>query len=285
MSSPLGGDFSGAKQEYKMKIFLFMLVTVNQAMAVSLENLSSLKDSDYVKLHSAVVDHDYHVYIKTPPQAADETDKKWPVVYLLDGGNTFPMFVPYAKYMTFFEEIPPLIIVGISYGTDDWRQGNNRSTDFTLPAQDRAHYGGAEKFHQFLATELIPMVEDKYPADPEQRILFGHSLGGQFSLYTAMFQPQTFSGIIASNPAIHRNTALFLGDIQATTFQPRLFIMQADKDNAEYQTPRKKWLDYWQEKPHHWQVQVMTAQGHNHMSSITTAFRQGMVWLFPKVNQ
>jgi hypothetical protein len=32
-------------------------------------------------------------------------------------------------------------------------------------------------------------------------------------------------------------------------------------------------------------LQVMTAQGHNHMSSIPAAFRQGMKWLLAKSNQ
>ena len=137
-------------------------------------------------------------------------------------------------------------------------------------------------FHQFLSTELMPLIEEKYPADPQHRVLFGHSLGGQFALYCAMFQPQTFAGIIASNPAIHRNLELFLVDPEPTENKPKLFIMQADNDDEVYQKPRQQWLLHWQNKPRNWQQHVITAQDHNHMSSVPTAFRQGMMWLFSK---
>jgi len=38
------------------------------------------------------------------------------------------------------EEIPEAILVGISYGTDDWQQGNLRSTDFTAPSAEPAAF-------------------------------------------------------------------------------------------------------------------------------------------------
>ncbi|TDR23730.1 alpha/beta hydrolase [Marinicella litoralis] len=264
-------------------IVMVLLLLCGASQAAGLQHLTGLQGSEYHKIHSKTVDHDYHIYVHVPQQVTP--DKKWPVVYLLDGGNTFPMFVPYAKYMTFLNEIPPVILVGISYGSSDWQQGNRRSTDFTLPAADREHYGGAEQFHRFLSAELMPLIEQKYPVDPKQSMLFGHSLGGQFALYTTQFQPQTFSAVIASNPAIHRNLDLFLAQGLPSKHQPKLFIMQADNDDVRFQKPRKKWLDYWQQKPHHWQLKVMTAAGHNHMSSITAAFRQGMVWLLAETKQ
>ncbi|MGJ8662585.1 MAG: alpha/beta hydrolase [Marinicella sp.] len=267
-----------------MKTLLLLIVLPGFCLAANTDNMTSLSGSSYQMMHSKEVGHDYHIYIKTPEMTAENKSQKFPTIYLLDGGNTYPMFVPYAKYLSWTDNTPPVIMVGISYGTDDYKKGNKRSTDFTLPAVGRDHYGGAEKFHQFLINELFPMIEKEYPSDPNQRILFGHSLGGQFGLYSAMFQPQTFSGIIASNPAIHRNTDSFLIDIEPSEHQPKLFIMQADNDNEQYKAPRKKWLDYWHNKPHHWQKQVMTAQGHNHMSSLPVAFRQGMLWLFPKPN-
>ncbi len=257
-------------------VLIFFGFTVN----AEIEHLTGLKGSQYHALHSKVLDHDYHIFVKTPQIDPADKNKKLPVVYLLDGGVHFPSMVPYSRYMTLFEEIPPVIQVGISYGTSDWQKGNKRSHDFTLPAASRDHYGGAEKFHQFLTTELFPLIESKYPTDPQQRILFGHSLGGQFALYCAMFQPHTFSGLIASNPAIHRNTELFMKPMEVSAHQPKLFIMQAENDNEVYIQPRKKWLEFWQNKPHHWQQKVMEAKDHNHMSSVVAAYRQGMKWLF-----
>jgi predicted alpha/beta superfamily hydrolase len=191
------------------------------------------------------------------------------------------MLASYHKYLNWPGDTPEMILVGISYGTDDWRQGNRRSTDYTLPAEGRDHYGGAALFHRFLTEELMPWVERTYPADPNQRLLFGHSLGGQFALYCALFKPDTFAGIIASNPAIHNNTAAFMLPPPATESQPKLVVVQADGDDTRYQQARQQWLDYWQQHPHHWLQQVITVPGHNHMSSVPAAFRQGMMWLYP----
>lgn len=264
-------------------IWMWLVLMIYQAVgAADLDQLTALQNTDYKLLHSNVLNHDYHIYIKVPAEADVDKGKTWPVVYLLDGGHTFPMLSPYADYLLVAKELPPVIWVAISYGTDDWRLGNKRSTDFTLPAKDREHYGGAEDFHRFLSKELFPWVEGKYPADPKQRVLFGHSMGGQFALYCAMFQPQTFAGIIASNPAIHRNVEAFLVEQTPTKIQPKLFIMQAENDDEIYQQSRQQWLAHWKDQPRNWQQHVITAWGHNHMSSVPTAFRQGMLWLFSK---
>jgi predicted alpha/beta superfamily hydrolase len=266
-----------------IKHFLLVILFIQASVTASqpIHHLSGLNDSHYQLLHSAILDHDYHIYVRVPP--GTKSEDKLPTVYLLDGGNTFPMLAPYAKYLELLEETPPIMLVGIAYGTDDWRQGNRRNTDYTLPAAEPDYYGGAAPFHRFLTEELMPWVETNHPSDPNNRILFGQSLGGQFALYCAMFQPDTFAGLIASNPAIHRNTDAFTtaisGDFQATEASPRLFIMQADGDEARFQQARDVWLNHWQGKDHHWQTQVMTAIGHNHMSSVPAAYRQGMLWL------
>lgn len=259
-------------------LLLIVLLSCPIVQADSLTHMTALQGVDYMPLKSAVNGHQYHIYVQSPaPQAGDL--QRYPVVYLLDGGNLFPMLAPYHHYLQTTEELSPVILVGISYGTTDWKKGNRRSTDFTLPADDRAHYGGAAAFHQMMTDELFPLIEQKYPTDSSRRILMGHSIGGQFALYAAQHQPHTFAGLIASNPAIHRNTAQFLQDSEPTSAQPKLFIMQADGDDERFKKPRKTWLEHWQRNPHHWIMKVMTVEGHHHMSSVPAAYRQGMLWL------
>ncbi len=263
----------------KLMWLLFVFFSL-PSRAADTDQLTSLKGTDYQLIRSAILDHDYHIYVKVPEQAKAEPNKKWPVVYLLDGGNNFPLLTPYAEMLSWFGDLPPVVMVGISYGTRDWQQGNNRSHDFTLPAEGREHYGGAEKFHQFLSKELMPKITSQFPVDSKQNFLFGHSLGGQFGLYVTMFHPKTFQGVIASNPAIHRNTASFLEGLEDHSTQPMLFMMQADMDDERFKNPRQQWLEYWHDKPHHWLLNEQTIVGHNHMSSLPSAFRQGMIWFF-----
>ncbi len=265
-----------------MKIYCYVLLLFSLTATAKVEHMTSIQNSQHHALHSAVLDHEYHIFVLAPSTTEQNKDQLLPVVYLLDGGNTYPMFAAYARYLAWVEDVPEMILVGISYGTDDWRKGNRRSTDFTLPAEGRDHYGGAALFHRFLTDELMPMIESTYPADPKNRILFGHSLAGQFALYNAQFKPNTFRGIIASNPAIHNNTSAFTKPVQDSKAQPELVIVQADNDDERYRQARQKWLEYWQHNPHHWKQHVVTVKDHNHMSSVPAAFRQGMMRLFPK---
>jgi predicted alpha/beta superfamily hydrolase len=56
----------------------------------------------------------------------------------------------------------------------------------------------ADKFLEFIVCELIPAVEDRYPV--KQRIMYGHSFGGSFTLYAMLNQPGLFDKYIASSP-------------------------------------------------------------------------------------
>src|SRR5574342_722941 len=52
----------------------------------------------------------------------------------------------------------------------------------------------ADKFFNFLKSEVIPYVEKKYPANGE-RTLYGHSYGGLFVTYAFLMEPQLFNAL------------------------------------------------------------------------------------------
>jgi len=61
--------------------------------------------------------------------------------------------------------------------------------------------GGAEKFSQFIESELIPFIDSKYPGSP-YRTLIGHSYAGLFTLYTLINHPHVFQNYIAIDPSL-----------------------------------------------------------------------------------
>lgn len=258
---------------------IFGLVSTSQAQSV--EHLHGLRISDYHLVQADKLDRPYHIYVRLP-EGYDATKKTYPTIYLLDGGLSFPLLTSYYKYLSFGDGLPEVIFVGISYGTDDWQQGNMRSTDFTAPAPDRENYGGAPKFQNFLQNQLIPMVEEKYRSDPKRRIVFGQSLGGQFVLYTAITKPDLFWGHIASNPALHRNLPFFL-DIEPANIKTnsRVFAASGENDDDRFRIPAMAWFKHWNAKEDHpWKFKTVTLPGETHMSAPPAAFRQGMNWLF-----
>jgi len=265
-------------------IIILCLCSLRVHAATSTEFLHGLGDSRYHFVESESVGRGFHVYVMVPNGYDERSAEKYPTIYLLDGGGLFPLLTAYYQYLNFGEEIPDAIIVGISYGGDTPEEGNYRSTDYTAPSAERDYWGGAEKFQQFLGDELMPVIESGYRADPERRVIFGQSIGGQFVLYTALTRPNLFWGHIASNPALHRNLPFFLrrhSANESTGDKSRLFVADGTLDDPRFRDPAMKWIDHWSAKDDiPWELKTVDLEGHSHMSAPPASFRQGMTWLF-----
>lgn len=252
--------------------------------AGALEALHGLKSTDYFVHHSPSLRRPFHIYVKTP-QNTTRTDQKLPVIYLLDGGETFPIIAAYSHYLTFAEEMPEAIIVGISYGTDDPGNGNMRVTDFTAPSAENAAYGGAEKFLSMIENELFPKVERDYPVDANRRVLVGMSLGGQFILHAALEKPELFEGLISVNPALHRNLQHFVDALERAPSAPEkrktlLYVVSTENDDPRFREPALKWITLAKAKNGRpWCLYVDELGGESHLSGLPRAFRNAMRWM------
>ena len=272
-----------------MRVCAILVATVFLAASASASELDTrflqgLGGSHYLQVESETLGRDFHIYVMLPDGYEDNADQTYPTIYVLDGGNLFPLLVTYYGYLNFGQEVPDAIIVGISYGSDTFTGGNYRSTDYTAPSEERDYWGGAGNYQTFLSDELMPLVEENFRSRPDRRIIFGQSLAGQFVLYTAQTEPNLFWGHIASNPALHRNLDFFLQEPAAAApgaEQSRLFVASASHDDEQFRVPALKWIEHWSsEDETPWQLKTVTLEGHNHMSAPPASFRQGMRWLF-----
>jgi len=176
-------------------------------------------------LRSAVIPgREFLLYIADPTAGGDariSMDKpasgKLPTLYFLDAYNQFGLVLQTYRLLRAFGDIPPLLIVGISYpgtGADFIR---NRATDFlptTLTSEQiEKKYGktmagllpasgGAATFLKSLSDEIIPFVEREYPANPNDRGIFGHSAGGAFSAYALFTRPTLFQRYLIGSSAV-----------------------------------------------------------------------------------
>lgn len=275
------------KFAYKLSMVLVFILASSPIQAENLDTqlLQSLGDVRYHELKPEQLGRSFHIFVDLPEDYPD-SNKNYPVVYLLDGGNTFPLMAAYHHYLRFGNESPPVILVGISYGADTFKKGNLRSTDFTAPSEERDFWGGATVFQDLLRDELLPLIESNYRANSLKRVIFGHSLGGQFVLYTALTEPELFFGHIASNPALHRNLPFFLewhGQAKMPVNVSRLFVSSSEYDDPRLLGPAREWINHWQSAPTRpWLLETGTLVGQTHMSAVPEAFRQGLDWLFPK---
>lgn len=253
------------------------VVSPGAADAEPLEFLPSLAGG-YFPLQSEATGRLYHVYVRLPQGYTADPEKRFPVVYVLDGDSLFPIIAATHLFLTIDDKMPEAIVVGIAYGSFD-PAINKRGVDFTPPSPDlAAGKSGAAAFERFLRSELLPTVEARYRADPSRRVLFGQSRGGSFVLYSAFADPDLFWGRIASSPALPPTRDFFYGEPAAAKRQDlRLFVAEGPGDLPRLRAETVPWLAAWkarQARP--WQLTEIAIPDGTHSANSPEAYRLAM---------
>ena len=234
---------------------------------------------DYFMLRSAATGTAYHIYVKLPENYASAPARRYPIVYLADGDSLFPILAPTHLFLTYDDRLPEAILVGIAYGSFD-PAVNRRGIDFTEAAPGEA--AGAGAFQRFLKDELLPVVERRYRADPERRVLVGQSRGGFFVLYSAYTDPDLFWGRIASNPSfVPGRERLFGAPAHATRTDLRLAVVSGTRDRPHSRVPALEWFRSMEGRSGlPWALKTEHLEDGTHAADIARAYRSGMRWLF-----
>ncbi len=125
------------------------------------------------------------------PDGYSSSEKKFPVLYLLDGNGHFAHAVTAAAILEQHRLIPEIIIVGIP---------NNRGT------RSRDLFRERDNFIRFIDTEIMPFVNSNFRTS-NHKTLFGHSAAGGFALALLRGEhAQLFDHYITASPAISKNT-------------------------------------------------------------------------------
>jgi predicted alpha/beta superfamily hydrolase len=122
---------------------------------------------------------------------------------VLDGQWDFKLLDSIYGGLLFDKFVPEMLIVGITYSSEDPDYDALRAMDYT-PVHDGFIPGSGEapKFLTFLKEQLLPFIESSYRVDPSQRSLLGSSFGGTFTLYAMFSEPALFSRYVISSPIV-----------------------------------------------------------------------------------
>lgn len=171
-------------------------------------------------MQSDVTGREYRIFIAEPMGPPPEDG--YPVLYSLDANATFGTLAEAIRLQSRTPRgIPSALIVGIGFDSDSPIVSSERFYNFTEYAEDHElpvrpngldwpETGGVEAFLMFIEFQLKPAVERQYAVNRSKQALFGHSLGGFFTLYTLFTRPETFSRYIAACPSVWwKNYALY----------------------------------------------------------------------------
>jgi len=162
----------------------------------------TLPNSELRTLESKSTGRKYDLYIRKPADYDKNPNKKYPALYLLDGQWHFKLLDAVVGGLVYDKAMPDIIVVGITYSGEKPDYEALRAMDYTPSPGPQKGSGDGPKFLQFIKTEVIPLTETNYRADPTRRILGGHSFGGLFTLYAMFSEPTLFWGYLAGSPAI-----------------------------------------------------------------------------------
>jgi predicted alpha/beta superfamily hydrolase len=181
------------------------------------------------------------VNIILPPDYAKEPDKRWPVVYQLDGAVTqdLMMGAGLMRWGALWGRSRDAIIVGI--------ETKDRQRELLPPTGDtaeRAKYptaGDSAAFRAWLAGTVKPLIEARYRHDGTA-FLVGESAAGHFVVETWQQAPALFTGYAAISPSLQWDSEALSRRALGENKRPPLYLSLADEGGAT-ETGMERLLD------------------------------------------
>lgn len=157
--------------------------------------------------------------VQTQPEAT------LPVLFVLDGGSTFPLAITTARTLALSGQAPEMLIVGIStprsegfqavaakrlkYLTPDIPRLNEQSEpmvrNFVEPLMQERNwsysecFGGADEFFDFITGALLEHLGERYAINKDALAIYGHSAAGVFVMHSLFKNPGAFSRYMLSS--------------------------------------------------------------------------------------
>lgn len=262
-------------------------------------------------LRSSFVNQEYLISIALPFSYAENPEKCYPVIYVLDANSYYGMVVEMARTLSirvpFCNPFPDAIIVGVGYpahgsATEAYAQVMHlRMRDF-LPVRDEGaegfiqdvfpitHHvasGGAHDFLQFIQQELVPWIETEYRVDAADRTLMGFSWGGEFALYALFQQPDLFHRYLVGSPDLPHGNGFILDAEQKYAGQHdnlpvRLYLAYGELEINEYERPfLERFLAALHSRGYvDFRLTYEVIPKYDHCAVVAPAFLAGLVTLF-----
>jgi predicted alpha/beta superfamily hydrolase len=171
------------------------------------------------------------VNIILPPDYAAEPERRWPVIYMLDGAikQDIMMGAGLMRWGALWGRSKDAIIVGI--------ETKDRQRELLPPtgdAAERAKYptaGESAAFRAWLAGTVKPMIEARYRHDGTA-ILVGESAAGHFVVETWADAPGLFTGYAAISPSLQWDSEALSRERLSAATRPPLYLSLADEGGA-----------------------------------------------------
>lgn len=181
-------------------------------------------------VYSPQLQNERDIVVYLPP-SYNESEKRYPVLYMHDGQNLFDHATSFAGEWLVDETLEHLaltegleaIVVGIA------NNGTKRLDEYS-PFVD-LNYGGGEGNHyvSFIANSLKPMIDSQFRTLPQRRKtgILGSSMGGLISLYAFFYREDIFGFVGAMSPSLWFARGAIYHYIESASFLPGKVYLDA----------------------------------------------------------
>jgi len=176
-----------------LKLFLLVVAFVALPVTASnvVEEIRTIGKASRISIDSKVLKENRSLLVHLP-DSYSKSNKRYPVLYLLDGERHFNHAIIATQLLQKQERVPELIIVAIT-NTRTWgSDGGSRQRDLGYEK---------ENFTRYIKNEVMSYVNHNYRTTG-LNTLFGHSLAGYFSASLLATQPELFKNYIAASPVL-----------------------------------------------------------------------------------
>lgn len=180
--------------------FLFAFLSLSAVCAVTQDITPPAPQR--LSVHSKVLNEDRVIWVRVPA-GYDQSKAVYPVLYQTDAPDHVNETSGLIDYLVNHDRMPQLILVGIE-NTDRTRDLTPSHADAKGPDGNVVPFptsGGADKFLDFIQSELMPEIEHRYRTAP-YKIFAGHSFGGLLAIHTLITRPDMFDAYIAVSPSL-----------------------------------------------------------------------------------
>ncbi|MFP4844782.1 alpha/beta hydrolase [Winogradskyella sp. PE311] len=146
----------------------------------------------YESIESNKLSGNRELKIQLPRNYNSDLKRAYPLVIVLDGDYLFEPVAGNIDYQAYWEDIPDCIVVGV-------KQDTTREDDFFYDAETYFPSEEGANFYEFIASELLPYIENKYQVS-NFRVIIGHDLGANFINYYLFKDNPLFRAYIGLSP-------------------------------------------------------------------------------------
>tara|TARA_R110002126_G_scaffold8953_7_gene41159 strand:+ start:1508 stop:2647 length:1140 start_codon:yes stop_codon:yes gene_type:complete len=176
------------------------------------------------------------------PEGYQNSEDRYPVLYLTDGDIQAPHTAGTIDYLAKFEQMSPMIVVGIVNPPE------TRERDLTVTPSEKENPNqleNADRFLDFVENDVIPFVKQQYRT-LDYQALSGTSHGGQFAINALVKRPGLFDGVIAISPSLYSNNEQLLRlaepALKKHRLQGHLYVSIANEEPTMTQ-PYQRFVD------------------------------------------